>query len=510
MKRLIVCCDGTWNTPDQTDGGVPAPTNVVRLFNCVTEADAAGVEQVKYYHPGVGTDPGLLSRVAGGGLGLGLDRNIMSAYRFVAETYAAGDEIYLFGFSRGAYTVRSLGGMIGRCGLLDTAGLDEATVWSRVQDLFDNDYRKPSPGGPAAGGRDGWAFRAPPAGEPGIPIRFLGVWDTVGALGIPDDMALLNLLDGFRDRSFHDTELGSGVQTARHAVAIDERRASFQPTLWTNVAPGRDVRQLWFPGVHSDVGGGYADTGLSDAALQWMVEEAGAAGLAFDPQLLAQIAPRHHGTLHDSLSGPFALLPTKPRCAPCLADGADLHASATARYGNPPITQAPYRRTRILGPGESVSLDVFAADPWNDTGLYLEAGVTYAMTATGQWLDKSVPTGPAGSNDGKFHIGELAHVVGSAIGQAESLFKYFTKNESADFIMTRRHEGFPWFCLVGAVANGTGVDPDGKPIPHETWAIGDGGPRTPGKSGYFYAYANDAWRFYGNNKGRVRLTVTRA
>jgi len=504
MKRLIVCCDGTWNTPDQTDGGVPAPTNVVKLYNCVTEGDVGGVEQVKYYHPGVGTDPGLLSRAAGGGLGLGLDRNIMSAYRFVAENYAPGDEIYLFGFSRGAYTVRSLGGMIGRCGLLATDGLDEATVWSGVQDLFDNVYRKQ-----ATPKRQGWKFRPLPDGATKIPIRFLGVWDTVGALGIPDDMALLNLLDGFRDRSFHDTDLGTGVQTARHAVAIDERRASFQPTLWTNVGADRDVRQLWFPGVHSDVGGGYADTGLSDAALQWMIEEAGGVGLTFEGNLVAQIVPRHHGTLHDSLTGPFALLPTKPRCAPCLANGADLHGSATDRYRNPPINQAPYRRTRILERGKPVPLDVFAADPWNDTGLYLEAGVTYEMTATGEWLDKSIPTGPAGSNDGNFHVGELVHLVGSAIGQAETLFKYLTKNESADFIMTKRHEKLPWFCLVGAVANGTGVDPHGKPIPHETKEIGNGCTWTPEKSGYLYAYANDAWRFYGNNKGRVRLTVTR-
>jgi len=509
MKRIVVCCDGTWNTADQTEGGKPTPTNVVRLYNAVADADEQNVAQKKYYHPGVGTDPGLWNKLAGGGLGKGLDRNIMSGYRFLTDNYATGDEIYLFGFSRGAYTARSLAGMIGRCGILDTAGSPESEIWSRIETIFVEGYRKRRPYK-----EDGWLFHSPPAGSESVPIRFLGVWDTVGALGVPDDLAILNLLDKTHDYTFHDTELSDSILTARHAVAIDEQRASFQPTLWTKVE-GRDVEQLWFPGVHSDVGGGYAETELSDGALKWMIDEASGRGaakgprLAFMKPLLDQIEPDHHGVLHNSLSSVFAMLPTMPRSAPCLSGGKDmpLHPSATKRFTDPPIAQAPYRPTRLLKAGESVAIDVYAINPWNDTGLFLEAGTRYEFTASGEWVDKSITCGPDGAADGNFQLGEVAHMVGTALGKVEELFKKVSGNESANFVMTRRHERFPWFCLVGAIANGKGVDKNGKTNAHETRKIGAGCTWTPETSGYFYAYANDAWGFYDNNKGRVRLTV---
>lgn len=511
MKRLAICCDGTWNTPDQKEGGLPAPTNVVKLYNAIADTDANGTEQKKYYHPGVGTDPGLLHKLTGGGLGAGLDHNIKSGYRYLAENYQDGDEIYLFGFSRGAYTVRSLAGMIGHCGLLDAAGLDEPKIWRRIEEIFTEGYRKRGSCGDAS-----WRFHQPPAGLTKVPIRFLGVWDTVGALGIPDDLALLNLLDNINDHSFHDTTLGDNIQTARHAVAMDEQRASFQPTLWTKV-DNRDVKQLWFPGVHCDVGGGYAETGLSDAALKWMIEEAQGSNsaakpqLSFKPALVKQLKPSHQGVLHDSLSGVFSLLPTMPRSIPLVeSDDPSLHDSAKERYEDPPITQAPYHPTRLLKRGESRDVEVFAINPWNDTELYLEAGGTYEMTASGEWLDKNLPCGPDGADDGKFHIGEVAYVFGSAWGKAEELFKHLGGNQSANFFATKRHEEFPWFCLIGAVANSVGVDPKGKTAPHETKKIGTGCTWKPAKSGYLYAYANDAWHFYHNNKGRVRLKVTRS
>jgi hypothetical protein len=511
MKRLAICCDGTWNTPDQSDGGIPTPTNVVRLYNALADAGEDGVEQRKYYHPGVGTDPGLWSKLAGGGLGAGLDRNIMSSYRYLAGSYQTGDEIYLFGFSRGAYTVRSLAGMVGRCGILDTTDLEEPEVWRRIEAIYKKGYRKRG-----LCTEDGWRFHAPPKGMEKVPIRFIGVWDTVGALGIPDDMAFLNLLDGFHDYTFHDTELSNGIQTARHAIAMDERRASFQPTLWTDVKD-RDVKQVWFPGVHSDVGGGYAETGLSDGALKWMIGESqgnGAANgpcLAFKNSLLNQLKPSHHGVLHDSLKGAFSLLPTMPRSVPCLhGAGAELHGSATGRFEDPPITQAPYRPTRQLAPGDSATIDIFAINPWNDTGLFLEVGAVYELSASGEWLDKNVPCGPDGMDDGNFHLREVIHLVGSALGKAEDLFKQLSGSKDANFLMTKRHEKYPWFCLVGAIANGPGVDPETKVTLHETEKIGTQLTWTPKASGYLYAFANDGWRFYDNNKGSVRLTVRRA
>lgn len=123
MRNLIVCADGTWNTPEQKEHDIPIPTNVVRLYNAVAKKSEGGIKQLKYYHPGVGTDGTWWEKLAGGTVGVGLSKNIRSAYKWLAANYQPGDRIYLFGFSRGAYTVRSLATMISVCGLLDLSGL---------------------------------------------------------------------------------------------------------------------------------------------------------------------------------------------------------------------------------------------------------------------------------------------------------------------------------------------------------------------------------------------------
>lgn len=505
MKNIVICCDGTWNTPDEKDGGVPVPTNVVRLFNAVAEAGPGGTKQSKYYHPGVGTDGSWWDKAIGGGTGRGLDRNILSAYRELCEQYQAGNQIFLFGFSRGAYTVRSLAGLVSHCGLLDSAGLTEAQTWERIEHVFKKGYRGKSEDRKVWQAL-GWKFHNA-VGE-AVPIRFLGVWDTVGALGIPDDMAVLNLIDNLHDHSFHDTGLSPSIKTARHAVALDEMRSSFQPTLWT-AAPGQDARQVWFPGVHSDVGGGYRETGLSDGALDWIIKEATVCGLIIDPAISSQIKPNHLDVLHDSCCGAFALLPSQPRSAPPIQESAVINASAIKRQATPPIAQPAYRRTRALTSGAPLSLDIFSAQPWNETGLWLEAGTTYHFTAAGEWMDSSIKCGPGGTSDGNFQPAELVHVLGSALGKVEGWFKKISGNDAADFRFTKRHESMPWFCLVGAVANGGGADAKGRLEPHETFLIGAGCRYTPRESGYLYAYANDAWNCYGNNRGRVQLSVSR-
>lgn len=510
-KNIIICCDGTWNTPDQTDGGGPAPTNVVKLFNAIAEKDAANVPQHKYYHPGVGTDGSWWDKVIGGGTGLGLDRNIMSAYRELCDHYEAGDRIYLFGFSRGAYTVRSLAGFISCCGILDLTKLSEGDAWKRIDLAYRRGYRQQT----SQGLSQGWDFWVAPDPEKttGI-IHFLGVWDTVGALGIPEDMALLNLIDELHDYTFHDTELGKTVKFARHAVALDEMRASFQPTLWTNVAKNPNAKQVWFPGVHSDVGGGYRESGLSNAALKWMIEEVeGLPGttpkLAFTDKMIKQVIANELDVLHDSADGVFSYLPTMPRSVPCFSPLApDISDSARDRFQDPPIQQAPYRRSLKLQPPTKLEFDIFALHPWNATGLWLEAGQTYTFKATGEWLDRSISCGPAGTDDGNFQVGELVQIVGSALGVAETWFRKLTGNRDADFRGTKRHEEADWFCLMGCIANGGGVNSKLRVAPHETFVIGAGCSYKPKQSGYFYAYANDAWGFYGNNRGKVTLEVS--
>ncbi len=506
MKHLFVCCDGTWATPEKEIEGILTPTNVVRFFNALADKGTDGNAQLKYYHPGVGTDGGLMDRLVGGGVGIGLGRNIMSAYNWLATHYAAGDCVYLVGFSRGAYTVRCLTGLMSVCGLLDPGGLSEKERWTAIERAYKRGYRERKD---AANWKDaGWSFRD----MAGLDICFLGVWDTVGALGIPDHLGFADLLDHAERYRFADGTLAKCVTHARHAVAIDEWKASFVPTLWTDWAQTQDVKELWFPGGHGDVGGGYRETGLSDAALKWMMDElAEASPVAFEQWAIDQIRPNHQDQLHDKPTGIWKRLPSTPRPVPEFEAGkVQFHRSALDRKAAPPIFQAPYWKTRLLSAaGSTQAVDIFARDPWNPTGLWLEKGVRYRFAADGEWVDKSIVCGPAGCNDGRFQLGEVVHAIGSLIGGAEELFSRLTGNDDADFMGSRREEDMPWFALAGAIANGGNPSHDGTPAPHETFLIGSGTDHIPERSGYLYAYANDAWGFYDNNRGHIRLMIER-
>src|ERR1043166_4053154 len=269
VKRLVVCADGTWNEPSTKEGGKPCPTNVVRLAQAVAPS-ANGIAQVGYYHDGVGTHPGV-DRWLGGLFGIGLDRIICDIYRFLVQNFEPGDELYLFGFSRGAFTARSAAGMIRKCGILTKRQVDD------VADAFDF-YRRADvkPADPEAE-----AWRKARSRE--TRIMCIGVWDTVGALGIP--VTFLRWIAA-RRFSFHDVDLSTYVDNAFHALAIDEQRRPFLPTIW-NVQPPdpvfpQRVEQVWFPGVHSDIGGGYSSTDLSDITLRWMIDRASSCGLVID------------------------------------------------------------------------------------------------------------------------------------------------------------------------------------------------------------------------------------
>lgn len=495
MTRLIVCCDGTWNTPGQTEDGLPAVTNVIKFRNALAAAGAGGERQDVYYHAGVGTDGGLWNRLVGGGLGEGLDDRIKSAYRWLARSWRPGDRVHLIGFSRGAYTARSVGGMIGRCGLPDLtpeSGVGSADGWRRVEAYFAMYRRKKGEPGSAP----------PDAERRSVGIDFIGVWDTVGALGIPDDFAFLNLIDDPQRHAFHDTELSDAVKCARHALALDERRQAFSPTLWTRVAPGRDVKQVWFPGVHGDVGGGYANSDLSDGSLGWMIDEAAAIGVGFKPGVQALLKPMPQGLMHDSLTGIFAKLKKRPRPVPNVVKGdTALHESVVKRLDMVSLDHEAYWMARALAAGAGVELDVFARDPWNYTGLYLEEGVEYEFRADGEWLDRTIACGPEGMDDDRFQVEELIYLGAGLIDKAEDVFRRLSRNDKAELWWSRRDGHAPWFCLMGAIANGAR---DGD---HEVFAIGQGKTYRPEKSGYLWCFPNDAWEAYDNNRGSVSLTV---
>ena len=259
MKRVVICSDGTWQTPNQDNA-----THVLEMARAVLPTAPDGTTQVVFYDWGVGTD-NWLNRLVGGISGKGIDKNIRDCYRFLVHNYEDGDEIYRFGFSRGAYTVRSLAGLIRNCGILTKAKADKIGCAYKL-------YRRREAGPDCAEAED---FRSEHSRE--ATVKFIGVWDTVGALGIP--LRGLSKLTAQRYK-FHDVKLSRRVPYAYHALAIDERRRPFRPSLWeVQTNKGQIVEQVWFAGVHSDVGGA-PDEELGNPSFDWMKDRASSAGLA--------------------------------------------------------------------------------------------------------------------------------------------------------------------------------------------------------------------------------------
>ena len=275
MKRIVICFDGTWNKPaDETSSANPqVETNVRRFYDSVRAQSADGTKQVKWYDEGVGTK--WYDRFIGGAIGAGLELNIVQGYQFLAENYEDGDEVYVLGFSRGAYTARSLVGMIRNCGLIlpKHLGLRVAMAYGIYRTRGDD-----------ADSFTAKLFRSSFCRE--IKIKFVGVWDTVGALGIPvETLKDLNM----KFYEFHDTNLSTIVENAYHAIAVDEHRGEYDVCLWNpDAAPQQALEQRWFAGAHCDVGGGYPDRRLADATLHWIQDKASALGLAVDAVQLGE------------------------------------------------------------------------------------------------------------------------------------------------------------------------------------------------------------------------------
>jgi uncharacterized protein (DUF2235 family) len=293
MKRIAIFGDGTWNSPEQGEA-----TSVLRFARAVKPVADDGVEQVAFYDWGVGTDR---KQISGGITGEGIDKNIQDAFRFLVHNYESGgpgkpaDQLFFFGFSRGAYTVRSLGGFIRNCGILKR---EKAHLIPDAYDLYRKRGKKSHPTEKLA--RD---FRRAHAVADKTDIEFIGVWDTVGALGVP--LPFWGALGG-REHLFHDTEPSSIINHARDALSSDENREDFAPALW-DAKPGVDIQQVWFASVHSDVGGGYEERGLSDCAAQWMIQEAESFKLQFEPHLAKSVKPDFRGKMHNECKGMFAV-----------------------------------------------------------------------------------------------------------------------------------------------------------------------------------------------------------
>ena len=327
-KKLIVCCDGTGNEIKENE------SNVLKFYRVLKKTR----DQVSFYDPGVGTisNSGAWAAfknkakgVFGLATGYGLDGNILDAYRFLVQNYQRGDEIYLFGFSRGAYTVRVLAGFINLVGVLqkEQEHLISYALTAYKQASNKDDFKI--------------AWRVNEVLNTHRPtIRFLGCWDTVGSVIIPrPDRFYLPALEELP----FVTENPS-VQAFRHAIAIDERRRMFRVSRWKEPqlfkkvpflkdkdADTQDIKQVWFAGVHSDIGGGYPEkeSSLAKIPLKWMVEEAQSHGLAFRPEMVKRlvlgdepknkprgyVAPDPAGMLHNSMNFAWAILEFIPKSA---------------------------------------------------------------------------------------------------------------------------------------------------------------------------------------------------
>lgn len=496
-KNICIFCDGTWNSSADEAYGIPTPTNVYRLYEASQDQAESDGKQITWYQPGVGALGGPWRRAWEGATGTGIGANIRRAYTAIAWHYEPNDKIFLFGFSRGAFTARSVAGMIQRVGMIEkpTKKL-VAQAYAKYQKKEDTKL-----------GKD-------------VSVHFIGVWDTVGALGFSMWGWSFNLLRFFRN-SFHELSPNQVTDFVYHGLAMDEIRTSFMPTLWeeppeTQTGQRPKVEQVWFRGVHSDVGGGYPDHELADITLSWMIDRACAAehGLLIRKNALSTLKPDPMGRIHNSYKGPlWGNVAGWPRWFPPLnhspsdPDSARigyLHKSIFERQDQIPLQGGTEHPLRKLSEGQVFKCNVRADQLWNATNLILESSATYEFTSEGWWQDfDDTPVDAEGQSP-----------------KTESWIKMLAR-------FGRRAPKKPWMKLVGFVnyprewpwkelpihqALNYLIIEDPQELVAELISIGNGikpKPYTPKQTGLLWVFANDWWKYYDNNTGSVLLTVKR-
>jgi uncharacterized protein (DUF2235 family) len=279
-KNIVVLSDGTGQ-----EGGKGNNTNVYKLFNMVEDRTA---DQITFYDRGLGTG---FRKITGNISGMGISQNIYECYHFIFDNYMAGDNIFLLGFSRGATTVRSLSAFIHLFGILPKSRPELIRKAYKIYKIEDSEERKKRADDFISRHHNQWTK-----------VKFLGVWDTVAALGLPVK-SLSTLVDWFPffRHKFHNLTLSESVEHARHALAIDDERLTFHPKIWDKeIKNYQTMKQVWFGGMHTDVGGGYKEQELSDIPLLWMIEEAKQFGLRLYPKHKVITHPDADGFMHDS------------------------------------------------------------------------------------------------------------------------------------------------------------------------------------------------------------------
>lgn len=509
-KNIVICCDGTGNQFGDRN------SNVVKLYKTLVR-DAA---QIAYYHPGVGTmgaknaltvGAKAWTKFRGLAFGYGLSENIADAYGFLMHTFEPGDKVFVFGFSRGGYIARALCGLLQMFGLLSPGNEGLIPYAIRLFKKGDGGAIGRIKGAPskftiAKGFKTTFCRECKP--------HFLGLWDTVSSVGWILDP--IGLKQGRLPYTFALKE----VTIIRHAVSIDEKRAFFRQNLVKEEA-GRNIKQVWFAGVHSDVGGSYpeSESGLSKFSLRWMLDEARTGGLRIDASIVAKalgadpafVKPLASAVKHNSLTPAWWLgefwpkwtkklvskpgEPVKFTGAPRLnlfrprfvPEGACVHESVLNRKALVPDYKprnlpsnfkiepesSPSTYPKRLQAGEKAIIGVHARAKWNDTELQLLAGEEYLIEATGRWHDASNASGPGGYKSPSL-LFRLAEIF-------------------------RRVPNANWFALIAAI----GQDES------RAFVIGESSRLTVLKDGVMYCFANDLRFLYCNNSGMVTITVTR-
>jgi len=362
-KNIVLCSDGTGNSDTKGRG-----TNVFKLYEAVDihgyKTENEKVEQVAFYDDGVGTENFAVFRMLGAAFGFGFAKNIRDLYTELVHVYVPGDRLFLFGFSRGAYTIRALAGMIQYCGVLDRRNrerfpdeteLKKAVMvcWKEFEKVafprFMRDKTRRA-GKATEDPNPSVRWKRLGSHDRQIGIDFVGVWDTVGAVGMPVD-EIKWILNWICPRKFNELTPGPHVKRACHALSIDDERRTFHPELWNerDAAPGQ-VDQVWFAGVHSNVGGGYPKQGMSLVALDWMMSNAENMkdGLRFIPAARQYVRAQQdvHDKLYDSRAGYAVYYRWDPRniARICKEHGIDrpkIHSSVFERIVNTTDGYAP-------------------------------------------------------------------------------------------------------------------------------------------------------------------------
>lgn len=525
-KQIVVCLDGTWNDPIEQ-------TNVYRLFQMLPGEErqveengpirshlARSSEQLAaFYLTSVGNG-GRTQGLLGGTQGIGLHDSMIDAYILISQVYQRGDKIWLFGFSRGAWAARSLGAFIAHSGLIAASEADDDSAADHAENiwLIYKDDR---------GKKRGTRFWKQ---HDETPIRMIGVWDTVGQLGVPlfNGLRLVDRAE-LRFLKFRNRELGPRVEHGRQALAIDEERADFTPTPWDE---REGIKQVWFAGAHADVGGGYENHALSDIALEWMMQEVNDldAGLRLSSSQLSEaLAPDGLQDRHDETRGP--VWRTRPSKERKIADDAELHPSVLLRLRersdyrpkaledipacadfyvqDEPRPEEQLQREREALPFRKLPVDgstrfpAYAHKWWNASGVEVDVGERYRIEASGTWIDKGIPAG--------------------ADGYESKAWRLLLAEGS------RRMEERPWFSLVAAIHPRPDLEannPDAENMLtgliestiHGVARIDDesslvatqnGCEIQINEPGFLYFFANDSSFDYGNNNGFLTVEVTR-